>query len=189
RWTWRVGDYDRIRALVEQVVPGFEDYNRRIERPGGFALPNEPRQGRFTTSSGRARFTVHPLPPPLTTDPDALLMTTIRSHDQFNTTIYGLEDRYRGIGGERRVVPMHAQDPPDRRLRPRQGGALARPLPGSQPRPPPAGGSAGPPAASLPSPTPSRAAAAPPTTPRPTSWCPWGPLQSGATPRPPSRWW
>src|SRR5262249_3241794 len=120
RWKWLVGDYDRIRDLVEQVVPGFEDYNRRIERPGGFALPNEPRQGRFTTSSGRARFTVHPLPPPLTTDPDALLMTTIRSHDQFNTTIYGLEARYRGSGGEGGVALMHAEELADRGLGPGQ---------------------------------------------------------------------
>ena len=120
RWDWLVGDYDRIRDCIAQVVPGFEDYNRRIDVPGGFALPNGPREGRFTTDSGRARFTVHPLPPPLTTDADALLMTTLRSHDQFNTTIYGLEDRYRGIQGERRVVLMHAEDLAARGLRPGQ---------------------------------------------------------------------
>ena len=118
-WERLVGDYDRVRDLIEQVVPGFERYNRRVREPGGFHLPNGPREGRFTTPGGRARFTVHPLPAePL--GPGQLMMMTIRSHDQFNTTIYGLEDRYRGIGRERRVVLMNGEDLRERGLRPGQ---------------------------------------------------------------------
>ena len=114
-WEQLIGDYDRIRDLIEKVVPGFEDYNRRVREPGGFYLPNGPRQGRFTTPGGRARFTVHPVPAePLGTG--QLMMMTIRSHDQFNTTIYGLEDRYRGIGRERRVVLMNTGDLRERGL-------------------------------------------------------------------------
>jgi molybdopterin-dependent oxidoreductase alpha subunit len=118
-WAHLAGDYDRIRDLIEQVVPGFEQYNRRVREPGGFYLPNGPREGRFATSVGRARFTVHPVPEePL--GPGQLMMMTIRSHDQFNTTIYGLEDRYRGIGRERRAVLMNAEDLRERGLRPEQ---------------------------------------------------------------------
>jgi len=118
-WERLAGDYDRIRDLIEQVIPGFEDYNRRVREPGGFSLPNGPRECRFTTQSGRAQFTVHPIPEePL--GPGQLMLTTVRSHDQFNTTIYGLEDRYRGIGRERRVVLMNAEDLRDRGIRPGQ---------------------------------------------------------------------
>ena len=118
-WERLAGDYDRIRDLIEQVIPGFEDYNRRVREPGGFYLPNGPRERRFTTQSGRAQFTVHPIPEePL--GPGQLMMTTVRSHDQFNTTIYGLEDRYRGIGRERRVVLMNAEDLRERGIRPGQ---------------------------------------------------------------------
>ena len=102
-------DYDRIRDLVSRVVPGTAGYNERVRKPGGFYLPNGPREGNFTTPSGRARFTVHPLPP----DPlrkGELLMMTVRSHDQYNTTIYGLEDRYRGVKGDRRVVLVNGED-------------------------------------------------------------------------------
>jgi molybdopterin-dependent oxidoreductase alpha subunit len=114
-WEALTADYDRIRDLIEKVVPGFERYNARVREPGGFHLPNGPRQGRFTTPGGRARFTVHPVPPePL--GPGQLMMMTIRSHDQFNTTIYGLEDRYRGIGRERRVVLVSAGDLRERGL-------------------------------------------------------------------------
>ena len=118
-WERLAGDYDRVRDLIEKVVPGFERYNERVREPGGFYLPNGPRQGRFTTSIGKARFTVHPVPEePL--GAGQLMMMTIRSHDQFNTTIYGLEDRYRGIGRERRVVLMNAEDLQQRGLRPQQ---------------------------------------------------------------------
>src|SRR5205814_9936163 len=101
--------YDRIPALIERVIPGFDDYNRRVRAPGGFYLPNLAREGTFKTSTGKANFTVHPLPGHELA-PGQLMMMTMRSHDQFNTTIYGLDDRYRGIHNERRVVFLNADD-------------------------------------------------------------------------------
>jgi molybdopterin-dependent oxidoreductase alpha subunit len=108
-WQELVADYDRIRAHIEHVVPGFTQYNRRVREPGGFYLPNGPREGRFTTPSGKARFFVHPIPVHELGD-GKLLLTTIRSHDQFNTTIYGESDRYRGIENGRRVVFVNAEE-------------------------------------------------------------------------------
>ncbi|HEX8476146.1 MAG TPA: FdhF/YdeP family oxidoreductase [Pyrinomonadaceae bacterium] len=108
-WMWLAEDYDRIRDLVSRVLPGFEDYNRRVRQPGGFYLPNLAREGRFQTATGRANFTVHELPRHRL-EAGQFIMMTIRSHDQFNTTIYGLDDRYRGIHNERRVVFLNADD-------------------------------------------------------------------------------
>ena len=108
-WSQLVANYDHLRAAIERTIPGFENYNVRVRQPGGFYLPNGPREGRFPTPSGKAIFTVHSLPPYELQDGD-LVMMTIRSHDQFNTTIYGLDDRYRGIFNERRVVLMNARD-------------------------------------------------------------------------------
>ncbi len=110
-WAGLIADYDNIRNLIERVIPGFENYNERIRRPGGFYLPNGPREGTFKTAlaGDRARFTVHPMPK-LSLAPGQLLMMTIRSHDQYNTTIYGLADRYRGLANERRVVLLNAAD-------------------------------------------------------------------------------
>jgi molybdopterin-dependent oxidoreductase alpha subunit len=108
-WAHLTDDYDRIRELIAKVVPGTEKYNERVRRPGGFYLPNGPREGRFTTAAGKARFTVHPLPR-AKLEPGQLLMMTVRSHDQYNTTIYGLQDRYRGLADERRVVLLNRQD-------------------------------------------------------------------------------
>ena len=108
-WQQLTDDYDRIRDLIARVVPGFDQYNERVRKPGGFYLPNEARQGQFPTKSGKANFTVHPLPENRL-EPGQLVMATIRSHDQFNTTIYGMQDRYRGIHDERRVVFMHVND-------------------------------------------------------------------------------
>jgi molybdopterin-dependent oxidoreductase alpha subunit len=108
-WRAMVASYDAIRDLVARVVRGFDDYNARARRPGGFYLPNGPREGTFTTPSGRARFTVHALPA-RDVGPDQLVMMTLRSHDQFNTTIYGNDDRYRGIKNGRRVVFMNEAD-------------------------------------------------------------------------------
>jgi molybdopterin-dependent oxidoreductase alpha subunit len=108
-WPALAGDYDRIREHIQRVVPGFEDYNRRARAPGGFSLPNPARQGTFATPSGRARFTVHAIPR-RALGPRELLLTTLRSHDQFNTTIYGEDDRYRGISGGRRVVFLNPDD-------------------------------------------------------------------------------
>jgi molybdopterin-dependent oxidoreductase alpha subunit len=111
-WQGLIDDYDRIREHIEHVVPGFVQYNRRVREPGGFYLPNPARQGAFATPSKRARFTVHPIPQRAMA-PGQLLLTTLRSHDQFNTTIYGEDDRYRGIFGGRRVVFLNAQDMQD----------------------------------------------------------------------------
>jgi molybdopterin-dependent oxidoreductase alpha subunit len=108
-WEWLTEDYDRVRDLIERVIPGFDDYNRRVREPGGFYLPNLAREGVFKTSTDRANFTVHELPRNELA-PGQFLMMTIRSHDQFNTTIYGLDDRYRGVQGERRVVFLNPED-------------------------------------------------------------------------------
>jgi molybdopterin-dependent oxidoreductase alpha subunit len=109
RWSWLVEDYDRIRDDIAAVIPGFEAFNARVRAPGGFVLPNPVRALQFPTASGRARFTVHPVPA-RRLGPGQLMLTTIRSHDQYNTTIYGLDDRYRGIRGGRRVVFMNEDD-------------------------------------------------------------------------------
>ncbi len=108
-WKTFADDYDAIRDAIEQCVPGFEDYNARVRAPGGFLLPNGARDRMWRTEGGRARFTVHPIPRIALGDGQYLMMT-IRSHDQYNTTIYGLDDRYRGIYGERRVVMMDGAD-------------------------------------------------------------------------------
>jgi anaerobic selenocysteine-containing dehydrogenase len=114
-WQGLVANYDRIREHIEHVVPGFEQYNRRVRDPGGFYLPNGARDGKFATPSGRAQFTVHPLPVH-GLETGELLLTTVRSHDQFNTTIYGENDRYRGISNGRRVLFVNATDLEERKL-------------------------------------------------------------------------
>ncbi len=92
------------------MVPGFDDFNRRLRERGGFQLPHAPRDTRsFPTATGKANFTVNPLEV-LEVPPGRLLLQTIRSHDQFNTTIYGLDDRYRGVRGGRRVIFVHPDD-------------------------------------------------------------------------------
>nr|HEX4312509.1 FdhF/YdeP family oxidoreductase [Kofleriaceae bacterium] len=118
-WDDLAGDYDRIRALIERVVPGFADFNARIRTADGFQLPNVARDRSFTPVAGRARFTVA-TPPDLALPPGRLRLMTMRSHDQYNTTIYGLDDRYRGIRGERRVVFVHSADMVARHLVERQ---------------------------------------------------------------------
>ncbi|MGI8664369.1 MAG: FdhF/YdeP family oxidoreductase [Acidimicrobiales bacterium] len=101
-------DYDAIRDLIERVVPGFARFNERITEPGGFRLPHPARDGTFA-DSGTAHLTVNPFVP-IVVPPGRLLLQTVRSHDQFNTTIYGLDDRYRGISQGRRVVFVHPDD-------------------------------------------------------------------------------
>jgi len=108
-WDSLQADYDRIREHIERVVPDFENYNERARQPGGFYLPNPIRKREFKTKDGRAHFTVHPLSK-IELQKEEFLMMTIRSHDQFNTTIYGLDDRYRGIHNGRRVVFLNADD-------------------------------------------------------------------------------
>ena len=109
-WSGYVANYDAIRARIARVIPGFEDMNMRVRQRSGFELPHAVRDLReFRTPDGKAKFTVHRIPK-LPIGPGQFVMTTIRSHDQFNTTIYGLDDRYRGIRNGRRVVLMNAAD-------------------------------------------------------------------------------
>lgn len=108
-WEDFAGNYDLIRDRIARVIPGFEDYNRRI-REGIFYLPNAPRDQReWRTATKKANFTVAPIPQRRFA-PGEYVMMTIRTHDQFNTTVYGLDDRYRGVFGGRRVVFMHEAD-------------------------------------------------------------------------------
>ena len=118
-WDTMAANYDNIREAISRVVPGCENYNERIRRDGGFYMPNPPNEGVFRTQSGKAHFKASPLEK-ITLDPGRLLLTTIRSHGQFNTTIYGDQDRYRGINGSRRVVFMNEADIKDLGLEPGQ---------------------------------------------------------------------
>ncbi|MGO4221732.1 FdhF/YdeP family oxidoreductase [Lysobacter sp. TAF61] len=111
-WSDLVADYDRIREAIEAVIPGFDDYNQRIRKPGGFRMPLPPTQRVWNTPSGKAEFLPfaglrEDLPG---RDASVLTLTTVRSHDQYNTTIYGLDDRYRGVFGRRDVVFMNEDD-------------------------------------------------------------------------------
>ncbi|MCG2459430.1 FdhF/YdeP family oxidoreductase [Flavobacteriaceae bacterium F89] len=108
-WVQMASKYDLIRDAISEVIPGFEDYNRKVRQPAGFYLPNGPRERKFTTPSGKAQFTTNK-PSDVTLKDGEFIMMTIRSHDQYNTTIYGLDDRYRGIHNERRVVLMNRED-------------------------------------------------------------------------------
>ncbi|MFE5914209.1 FdhF/YdeP family oxidoreductase [Streptomyces wedmorensis] len=110
-WEAFEADYATIRDRIARVVPGFEDFNARLAaNPGGFALPHGPRdERRFPTATGKANFTAAPVEYPRVPE-GRLLLQTLRSHDQYNTTIYGLDDRYRGIKGGRRVVLVHPED-------------------------------------------------------------------------------
>ncbi len=101
--------YDEIREDIERTIPGFENYNERVRKPGGFYLPNSNRDGKFLTTTGKAQFNISEFAE-LILEEDELMMMTIRSHDQFNTTIYGLNDRYRGIYNERRIILMNEKD-------------------------------------------------------------------------------
>ena len=117
-WLGLVADYDRIRDMIERTIPGFEDYNQRIRVPGGFRMPLPPTERKWPTPSGKAMFSVfpgvsenyHPWAD------DVLRLVTIRSHDQYNTTIYGLDDRYRGVFGRRDVLFMNPDDMAERGL-------------------------------------------------------------------------
>ncbi|MEU8823884.1 FdhF/YdeP family oxidoreductase [Streptomyces sp. NPDC048636] len=103
-------DYASIRDRIAAVIPGFEDFNARVSDPAGFALPHGPRDSRtFPTATGKANFTAAPVEYPKVPE-GRLLLQTLRSHDQYNTTIYGLDDRYRGIKNGRRVVLIHPED-------------------------------------------------------------------------------
>lgn len=115
-WLRLAENYDRIRDLIAQVIPGCDGYNTKVRGRYGFYLPNPPRQGNFENApSGRAHFTVVELPR-RRVEPGQLVLTTVRSHDQFNTTIYAWNDVYRGIHNERRVLMMNPDDMKERGL-------------------------------------------------------------------------
>ncbi len=108
-WEGFAHDYDTIREHIANVVPGFADMNRRLRGPTGFVLPSGARTRAFDTPSGRAVFRAVALPE-ITLESGQYLLMTIRSHDQFNTTVYSEDDRYRGIRGDRRVIFLHPED-------------------------------------------------------------------------------
>ncbi len=109
RWRWLAEDYDRLRTWIEAVVPGFEDFNARVRRPGGFYLPNAAKERVWNTPNSKANFSAAPLDAFRAAE-GRFLLQTLRSHDQFNTTVYGLDDRYRGISGMRDIVFLNAED-------------------------------------------------------------------------------
>jgi len=120
-WPGLAADYGRIRDLIEAVIPdGFADYNGRIDTPGGFRLPVPASERRWKTTSGRANFIAYAADgaDPRGGEADVLLLTTLRSHDQYNTTIYGQDDRYRGVFGRRDVIFAHPEELKARGLKP-----------------------------------------------------------------------
>lgn len=115
-WDEYVADYDRIRDVMAQVLPGFEGFNELVRRPYGFRIPQPARERDFRTPSGRAEFSHAPLPDVIPEDADVLVLQTMRSHDQWNTTIYSNDDRYRGVKNIRELVLMNRKDMKDRGL-------------------------------------------------------------------------
>ncbi|AOV96450.1 oxidoreductase [Edwardsiella hoshinae] len=110
-WENRLADYDRIRDDIAAVLPAFADFNQRIRQPGGFHLTNAAAQRRWLTSSGKANFIPCEglLEDPVSAFNSELVLATLRSHDQYNTTLYGMDDRYRGVFGQRDVVFISAE--------------------------------------------------------------------------------
>lgn len=115
-WQAMRKDYDVIRDSISRVVEGCENYNQKVRVKGGFYLPNKPRRGEFPTESGKAKFIASPLQK-IELKSGEMILTTIRSHDQFNTTVYKNNDRYRGISGSRRVIFMNEKDIAERHLK------------------------------------------------------------------------
>ena len=109
-WPALAEDYAQIRNLIEATLPGFQDFNQRCEQPGGFYLGNAAAELRFATPSGKAEFSAAELPATLFPQPAPFTLQTLRSHDQYNTTIYGLDDRYRGVYGQREVLFINPAD-------------------------------------------------------------------------------
>ncbi|HHQ6536932.1 TPA: FdhF/YdeP family oxidoreductase [Serratia fonticola] len=113
-WLELADDYSLIRQHIQATIPGFDDFNQRCEQPGGFYLGNAAAELRFATQSGKAEFCAAPLPdtlfPKIGAEKAPFVLQTLRSHDQYNTTIYGLDDRYRGVYGQREVLFIHPED-------------------------------------------------------------------------------
>ena len=118
-WQAYVNDYSLVRNDIAEVVAGFENYNKKLEQPAGFYLPNGARVRKFNTKTAKANFSINKLPE-WKLQSNELVMMTVRSHDQFNTTIYGLNDRYRGIFNERRIIMMNRDDMAERGLQEHQ---------------------------------------------------------------------
>lgn len=116
-WRWLAEDYDRIRSLIERVIPGFENFNERVLEEGGFYLPNSAKNRIWHTDTGKANFSLADMDI-FQPAPGRLVLQTLRSHDQFNTTIYGLDDRYRGISNARRIILVHPADLTERKIPP-----------------------------------------------------------------------
>lgn len=114
-WKKMAERHSNIRTVIERVVPGFDSFETRLAAPDGFELPNGPREGRFSTASGRAQFCFSPLSR-LAPRAGELILTSVRSHDQFNTTVYSDDDRYRGVFGNRRVLLMNPAELRERSL-------------------------------------------------------------------------
>jgi molybdopterin-dependent oxidoreductase alpha subunit len=114
-WKAMATDYTLIRSEISAVIEGFKDYENKLAQDGGFYLPNSPKERHFTTHTGKANFTTNHWEP-IALAPNEFVLMTIRSHDQFNTTIYGLNDRYRGIENQRRIVFMNPEDIQDNNL-------------------------------------------------------------------------
>ncbi len=113
-WEWYVGDYDRIRDTMAKVLPGFEGFNELVRQQYGFRIPQPARERDFQTPSGKAEFSDAELPNVIPEEADVLVLQTMRSHDQWNTTIYSADDRYRGVRNIRELVFMHRRDMKDR---------------------------------------------------------------------------
>lgn len=109
-WDAYIADYDRIRDVMARVLPGFEGFNELVREPHGFRIPQGAREREFGTASGRAEFSHAPLPDVIPADSETLVLQTVRSHDQWNTTIYSNDDRYRGVKNIRELIFMHADD-------------------------------------------------------------------------------
>lgn len=113
-WLALAGDYNLIRDHIAATIPGFAGFNQQCEKPGGFYLGNAAAQYRFNTTTGKANFSAASLPASLFPQLDGVdvpfTLQTLRSHDQYNTTIYGLDDRYRGVYGQREVLFIHPED-------------------------------------------------------------------------------
>lgn len=110
KWNDLAANYDLIRDKIEATIPGFDNYNKRVRKKGGFYLPNNARENNFSpTLTGKANFTNN-LPTDIALENNQFMLMTVRTHDQYNTTIYGLNDRYRGVLNERRVVFMNPED-------------------------------------------------------------------------------
>lgn len=135
-WLALVANYDRIRELIERTVPGFENYNQRIRHPGGFRMPLPPTERVWPTPTGKAMFSVfHGVHENVQVDgEDVMRLVTLRSHDQYNTTIYALDDRYRGVFGRRDVLFINEQDMANMGLEHGDRVDISTALPGSHQR-------------------------------------------------------